>query len=256
MAGSDKSKVSRDACIELNHFSFCYADSDSAPLFKDVNISIPKGARVLFVGANGTGKSSLLGLLAGRRLVDTDTKKLTIKTLGSSPFHDLSLSRKIALVDGDLPLHLDLSVTELIRSPGQLSTTKQPFSERERELIDLLGIKEHWRMNRVSDGQRKRVQLFLALRFPVEILLLDEVTAHLDLGVRASLLKWLRDKNDMSIAYATHIFDGLDEWPTHILTFVRPDPLKPTRVQLMPPQKPLYDFALKTVSDTSRECLE
>jgi len=74
-------------------------------------------------------------------------------------------------------------------------------------------------MHQVSDGQRRRVQIFLGLIRPFRILLLDEVTVSLDVVVRQDLLRWLKQESETrkcTIVYATHIFDGLDDWPTHL----------------------------------------
>lgn len=74
-------------------------------------------------------------------------------------------------------------------------------------------------MHQVSDGQRRRVQIFLGLIRPFKILLLDEVTVSLDVVVRQDLLKYLKRESEergATILYATHIFDGLDDWPTHL----------------------------------------
>lgn len=74
-------------------------------------------------------------------------------------------------------------------------------------------------MHQVSDGQRRRVQIFLGLIRPFKILLLDEVTVSLDVVVRQDLLRYLRRESETrgaTILYATHIFDGLDDWPTHL----------------------------------------
>lgn len=71
----------------------------------------------------------------------------------------------------------------------------------------------------MSDGQRRRVQIFLGLIRPFKILLLDEVTVSLDVVVRQDLLRYLRRESEergATILYATHIFDGLDDWPTHL----------------------------------------
>lgn len=76
-----------------------------------------------------------------------------------------------------------------------------------------------WRMHQVSDGQRRRVQIFLGLIRPFTVLLLDEVTVSLDVVVRQDLLRWLKRESETrkaTIIYATHIFDGLDDWPTHL----------------------------------------
>merc|ERR1719446_679892 len=93
------------------------------------------------------------------------------------------------------------------------------FPERRDRLIEILGINAEGRMHIVSDGQRRRVQLFLGLLRPFELLLLDEVTTALDVVVRQDLLRWLQRETEIrgaTIIYATHIFDGLDDWPTHI----------------------------------------
>ncbi|CAN0489728.1 unnamed protein product, partial [Laminaria digitata] len=76
----------------------------------------------------------------------------------------------------------------------------------------------------VSDGQRRRVQLLLGLVKPFKILLIDEITTSLDVVVRQDLLMWLHKESverGATIIYATHIFDGLDDWPTHLTYLTR-----------------------------------
>jgi len=71
----------------------------------------------------------------------------------------------------------------------------------------------------ISDGERRRVQLAMGLMANWDVLLLDEVTVDLDVLVRADLLKFLKNdsmQREATILYATHIFDGLDTFPTHI----------------------------------------
>lgn len=77
-----------------------------------------------------------------------------------------------------------------------------------------------WRLHKVSDGQRRRAQLLLKLLRPSQLLLLDEVTTDLDILSRQSLLQFLREESEqrgVTVIYSTHIFDGLDDWPTHCL---------------------------------------
>lgn len=93
------------------------------------------------------------------------------------------------------------------------------YPERRDELVEMLGIDLNWRMHQLSDGQRRRVQIMLGLIRPFKILLLDEVTTSLDVCVRQDLLRWLIRESEVrhaTIVYATHIFDGLDDWPTHL----------------------------------------
>jgi CCR4-NOT complex subunit CAF16 len=96
---------------------------------------------------------------------------------------------------------------------------QQSYPERRDELVEMLGIDLNWRMHQLSDGQRRRVQLLLGLIRPFKILLLDEITTSLDVCVRQDLLRWLERESEVrkaTIIYATHIFDGLDDWPTHL----------------------------------------
>jgi len=124
---------------------------------------------------------------------------------------------------------------EIIRVGGMMERLQEAYPERRDELVSLLDINLEWRMHRVSDGQRRRVQLFLGLIQPFKVLLLDEVTVSLgkvvfnlfmfvclfviDIIVRRNLLAYLeRESSERGavVIYATHILDGLDNWPTHI----------------------------------------
>ncbi|MQL94213.1 hypothetical protein Taro_026868 [Colocasia esculenta] len=75
-------------------------------------------------------------------------------------------------------------------------------------------------MHKVSDGQRRRVQICMGLLRPFKVLLLDEITVDLDVLARANLLNFLKkecQERGATIIYATHIFDGLENWPSHIV---------------------------------------
>lgn len=92
----------------------------------------------------------------------------------------------------------------------------------------------NWHMHAVSDGERRRVQIVSGLMAPWEVLLLDEVTVDLDVLVRSRLLNFLVEECETrgaSILYATHIFDGLDTFPTHLChlqlgTTIAPSPMQ------------------------------
>lgn len=74
-------------------------------------------------------------------------------------------------------------------------------------------------MHQISDGERRRVQLCMGLMGNWDVLLLDEVTVDLDVLVRSELLAFLVKESETrgaTIVYATHIFDGLQAFPTHL----------------------------------------
>ena len=132
----------------------------------------------MLLGANGSGKSTLLKVLAGKHL----TKGDRVKVMGTDAFRDLKLNltrafldtqwgmRTVAFAGYGCPLQAD------IRVGGMMEKLQSQYPERRDELVKLLGVNPEWRMHRVSDGQRRRVQLLLGLVRPFDILLLDEVT--------------------------------------------------------------------------------
>ena len=63
------------------------------------------------------------------------------------------------------------------------------------------------------------MHIMIGLIRPFKVLLLDEITTSLDRCVRQDLLHWIiKDSNELgaTILYATHIFDGLDDWATNL----------------------------------------
>jgi len=117
--------------------------------------------------------------------------------------------------------------------------------ERREQLLKLLEIDLNWCTCELSDGQLRRIQIMLGLLQPFEILLLDEITVDLDCLMRTELLEFLKQETQRggTILYATHIFDGLEDWATHIarlsdgeLTLYSPsDVIKPRPNTLISP---------------------
>lgn len=93
-------------------------------------------------------------------------------------------------------------------------------TSRLERLVALLDMDLTWRLHKVSDGQRRRAQLLLKLLRPSALLLMDEVTTDLDVVSRQALLQFLREECEQrgaTVVYSTHILDGLDDWPSHVL---------------------------------------
>ncbi|KAL3647723.1 ABC transporter I member 19 [Castilleja foliolosa] len=217
--------------IQVSGMQFSY-DAQS-PLFFDFNVNISRGSRCLLLGANGSGKTSLLRILAGKHMVGG---KDVVRVLGSSAFHDTRL-----VCDGDL-VYLGESWSKSVGSAGDLPLQGDFSAEhmifgvegvdpvRRDNLIELLDIDLQWRMHKVSDGQRRRVQICMGLLHPYKVLLLDEVTVDLDVVARMDLLDFFKEeceKRGATIVYATHIFDGLETWATD-LVYVQDGVLKRT----------------------------
>ncbi|BDA42554.1 ABC transporter I family member 20 [Coccomyxa sp. Obi] len=215
--------------LETSDLDFSYPDIDGRPIpgvppvVQHMSIRIPRGARCLLLGSNGAGKTTLLKVLGGKHMVP----KEAVTVLGVPPFHNTDLTasgrlsylggnweRDIAFAGYSIPMQGDIPALEMIESlPGV-----DPM--RRAKIMRVLDIDPEWRMHRVSDGQRRRVQICMGLLKPPQVLLLDEITVDLDVLARADLLDFLKEESEQrgtSIIYATHIFDGLERWPTHIM---------------------------------------
>ena len=213
MTSTEESKPDVPLHIDVKNLTFGYAGRE--PVLRNLNMQLTDGARCLLIGANGAGKSTILRILSGRHLTKPDD---AVTVLGRSAFHDTRLNFERSYLDTDwgmsesfsemnitivlvckrslfllsilanvgtvafagygCPLQADIPVF------GMMEKLQAEYPERRDELIKLLGIDLQWRMHQVSDGQRRRVQIFLGLIRPFKILLLDEVTVSLDVVVR------------------------------------------------------------------------
>ncbi|KAK0190948.1 P-loop containing nucleoside triphosphate hydrolase protein [Armillaria mellea] len=234
--------------IAVNALTYSYT-SQSDPILKDIALSLPQGSRTILVGANGAGKSTLLQILAGKRLVSSPGADIRIKdrdVFRNSPEGVSFLGTEWAM---NPVVRGDIVVSAFLDSVGGYR-----YKERRDRLLDILDIDLDWHMHAISDGERRRVQLCFGLMMPWDVLLLDEVTVDLDVLVRDDLLKFLRNDSETrgaTIIYATHIFDGLNDFPTHVAhmrfgSFTTPPTPWPFTDQ---PTSTLYSVALQWLKE-------
>jgi CCR4-NOT complex subunit CAF16 len=203
--------------VEVRRLTFAYPGA-AAPVLVDVSLALPAGARCLLLGANGVGKSTLLRVIAGRHMLAGDP----VRVLGRPAFSDTALAGEVAFLGGAFPFSADISVAEMLASRPNVDP------RRRAEVLGILDVDPGWRMHRVSDGQRRRVQLLLDLERALRVILLDEVTAELDVLARADLLAFLRAESavrGVTIIYASHVLDGLADFATD-LAFLSPGRLR------------------------------
>lgn len=197
--------------IEINGLHYVFPNKSVG--LNTTKLDLPDNTRTVLVGANGAGKSTLLKILAGKTLA----KGGAVHIDGQDPFRD-GMSGVVYLGSewaNNPTVKRDIEVHVLLDSIGG-----RFYPDRLDELVDILDIDINWRMHAVSDGERRRVQLAMGLLCPWNTLLLDEVTVDLDLIMRHRLLAYLEEetqKRNCQVVYATHIFDGLSQWPTHVI---------------------------------------
>ncbi len=208
-------------------------------LFKDVEFSLYPGERAGLIGVNGTGKSTLMSILAGTMDADSvvmdHPKKYQITYLMQEPEFDESLTVLETVFSGDSPiLMLNRAYENALKnmmvdsSSTQLQDELMDIQEKmEQEnawdinalaktALSKLGIDMYDQVIReLSGGQRKRVALAKALIEPADLILLDEPTNHLD----AVSTEWLQEtllRMGSAMLFVTHDRYFLDAVSTHI----------------------------------------
>jgi ATP-binding cassette subfamily F protein uup len=151
--------------IKAHHMGFAYEPPKM--ILRDVDIDLGPGDRVGVVGTNGSGKSTVVKLLAGRLQPTTGTVK-------TGPTVVLSY-----LDQGSGDFDLDATVQELVAGPQGIPGSLEDVALMKR--FWFTGALTVTRARDLSGGERRRLQLLLALAARPNVLFLDEPTNDLDL---------------------------------------------------------------------------
>lgn len=183
--------------LEAHELFFRYGKK-SPSLLKDLSFHLNAGEFVMLLGANGTGKSTLLGLLNGRLQPDSGTVMLDGQDISRFPARDRA---KLLATVHQLPEELpEFTVEELVmlgRNPylsriGSPSDGDHAAVREALELLELTSLAGR-DVRQLSGGERQRVFLASALARKTPYLLLDEPTAAADPAHRISLLRILKE---------------------------------------------------------------
>ena len=199
----------------LDGVSFEYGPS--APALREVNLTIAQGESVALLGANASGKTSLLRLLAGLASPTGGTitafgLPLTAETLRDRGFA-AAFRRRIGFVfqNADAQLFSPTVAAEVAFGPLQLGLEEAAVAARVHDTLALLGL-EHLAERapfHLSGGEKRKVAIASVLSLNPDVLLLDEPTTGLDPRSRAWLVRFLRTLRGAgkTIITATHDLD-------------------------------------------------
>lgn len=190
---------------------------------RDVNVTIPSGALVAFLGHTGSGKSTLVqhinGLLRpthGRVVVDDITVRAITKRRDKKQSL-LPLRRRVGLVF-QYPEHQLFEETverDVMFGPRNFGATETEAKERAHEALRLVGLDESlWARSPfdLSGGQMRRVAIAGVLASQPNVLIVDEPTAGLDpLGRRdmLALFKRLKEELNLTLILVSHDMDDV-----------------------------------------------
>jgi iron complex transport system ATP-binding protein len=193
-------------------------------LLRDINAGVGKGEFVALLGRNGAGKTTLLRAIAGLHRVGSGA--ISIDGTSSAQLRALDRAKRVAFVTGD-EVFLEALLVRDVVSIGRFAHHRwwqwnaEPADD---EAVDraLAAVRVDAFAQRLfstlSAGERQRVWLALGLAQETPILLLDEPTSHLDVGVAHEILALLRAlaKEGRAVVCALHDINEAAEYADKI----------------------------------------
>ena len=190
--------------VEVRGLRKTYGDVHAV---QGVDFTVDEGEIFAILGPNGAGKTTTVEILEGYR--DRDAGDIDVlgfdPATGGSPFRD-----RIGIVLQEAGVELQLTVAEALRQYGSYYSRRRDAEE----LVDLVGLREkyHARIGNLSGGQKRRLDLALALVGRPELVFLDEPTTGFDPEARRrawDLIDSLRDLGT-TILLTSHYMDEVE----------------------------------------------
>ena len=189
-------------------------------LFKDISFGINKDQKIAFVAKNGTGKTSILNIIAGLDSPDSGQivtrKNISIAYLAQKDNLDNNLTIEESVFNTDNKILSVISQYEkALKNPENEEAYQKAFELMEqfnawdfetqyKQILSKLKLDDvSQKVASLSGGQKKRLSLAIVLIHKPDLLILDEPTNHLDL----EMIEWLEDffaKEKITLFMVTH----------------------------------------------------
>lgn len=210
------------ASLKTSHLDIAYEDR---LIVQDLNISIPQGKITALVGANGSGKSTILKTMA--RILQPKGGSVLLDGKSIHKQSTREVAKQLAILPQNPTAPEGLSVYELI-SYGRFPHQKGfgGLKEQDRKIIEW--AIEATRMSEFSDraleqlsgGQRQRAWIAMALAQETDILFLDEPTTFLDMAHQLEVLQLLEELNaesNRTIVMVVHDLNHAARYAHHMI---------------------------------------
>ncbi|MTH46272.1 ABC transporter ATP-binding protein [Intestinirhabdus alba] len=201
-----RSPAATDAAV-LQAQGLCW-QVKGKPIVNDVSLSVAPGEFVGIIGPNGSGKTSLISLLAG--LLKPTAGSVILQKKALHHYSRRHLAQRMALVEQQAETSERLTARQAVslgRTPWLSLLT--PWSEKDDaivqsmlEKVDLQPL-QHRCWHTFSGGEKQRLHIARALAQQPQLLLMDEPTNHLDIQHQISLLSLVK-REKLTVVAALH----------------------------------------------------
>ena len=189
-------------------------------ILQNISFGINKDQKIAFIAKNGTGKTTLLNIMAGKDLPDSGQvvfrKGIHIGFLSQNPYFDEELTVEETIFATDNPiLRLIQTYEHALQHPENEDAYQKAFEQMElhnawdfetqyKQILFKLKLDNlQLKVKNLSGGQKKRLALANVLISKPDLLILDEPTNHLDL----EMIEWLEQyfaKENLTLFIVTH----------------------------------------------------
>jgi ABC-2 type transport system ATP-binding protein len=171
---------------------------------RGISFAVPRGEVFCLLGPNGAGKTTTVEILEGYRTADGGD----VEVLGIDPADgERELRERVGIVLQQCGVQRDLTVTELIEMYGRYHLHRRPVNDV-LELVELTEKRDVQAKN-LSGGQRRRLDLALALVGDPDLIFLDEPTTGFDPAARRQAWLTIRSMCELgkTVFLTTHYMD-------------------------------------------------
>ncbi|MBU3112799.1 energy-coupling factor ABC transporter ATP-binding protein [Clostridium lacusfryxellense] len=213
--------------MEIHDVSYEYIADE--PVLKDINLNIYSGEKIVILGANGSGKSSLQKILNGLIFPSKGEYRafgqlVTEETLNDEQFSQ-SFRQRIGYIfqNSDAQLFSANVWDEIAFGPLQMKLDFKEVNDRVKGVIKMLNLEslKDRPPYKLSGGEKKKVAIACVLSINPEVLILDEPTNGLDPRTQRWLINLLVDLNNAgkTLITCTHDLDIVCEIADRVIVF-------------------------------------
>lgn len=201
--------------IEFQHVSFAY--DPTHPVLQDISLTIEGGESVGIIGANGTGKSTLmkllLGLLPYEGEITVDGMKVEKKNLPT-------IRRKLGYVlqDSDNQMFMPTVYEDMVFAPRNYGLSPAEAEAKVDAVLEKLNLTElkHRYNHKISGGEKRMAAIATILTMEPEVIIMDEPSIALDPYNRRAVIRTVNEL-DMTKIIVSHDLDMVLETCTRVI---------------------------------------